>query len=93
MLQSNEYFDGKVKSIAFKNTGLSSTVGVMDVGEYTFDTSQKETMTVVSGKLIVKLLGSDEWQSYAAGDSFIVEANTAFDLKVEVQTAYLCAYE
>lgn len=93
MLQSNEYFDGKVKSIAFKNTGLDSTVGVMDVGEYTFDTSQKETMTVISGELIVKLPGSDEWQRFTANESFIVEADKAFDLKVELQTAYFCTYE
>ncbi len=37
MLQSNEYFDGKVKSIGFtsSSTGRAS-VGVMAEGEYTF---------------------------------------------------------
>lgn len=36
MLQSNEYFDGKVKSIGFtsSSTGRAS-VGVMAEGEYT----------------------------------------------------------
>jgi len=42
MLTVNEYFDGKVKSIAFSTTTLPATVGVMAVGEYTFSTSQKE---------------------------------------------------
>lgn len=93
MLSVNEYFDGKVISIGFKNSDLASTVGVMEAGEYTFATSQKETMTVVSGELVVKLPGSEEWKSYKDKDSFIVDANTSFDLKVAVQTAYLCTYE
>jgi len=93
MLNVNEYFDGKVKSIAFQSTTLPATVGVMKAGEYTFGTSQKEYMTVVSGELIVKLPGSDAFVSYKEGDCFIVEANQSFDLQVPVDTAYLCKYE
>ncbi|OUS25551.1 hypothetical protein A9Q99_21065 [Gammaproteobacteria bacterium 45_16_T64] len=92
MLTTNEYFDGKVKSIALKNNELPATVGVMDIGEYTFGTSEKETMTVVSGELIVKLPDTEEWKSFTDGDAFIVEANKSFDLKVNAQTAYLCVY-
>ncbi len=92
MLTSNEYFEGKVKSIALKNNELPATVGVMDVGEYTFGTSEKETMSVVSGELVVKLPEENDWKSYKDGDSFIVDANKSFDLKVPVQTAYFCIY-
>ena len=46
----NEYFDGKVKSIAFQTATLPATVGVMNIGEYEFSTSKKEVMTVVSGQ-------------------------------------------
>ena len=42
MLKVNEYFDGKVKSIALKSGALPETVGVMDQGEYEFGTSQKK---------------------------------------------------
>ena len=93
MLQVNEYFDGTVKSIAFQTATLPATIGVMAPGERTFSTSQKETMTVVSGALTVKLPGADDWQTFDAGSSFIVEANTSFDLQVAVDTAYLCTYE
>jgi len=93
MLNVNEYFDGKVKSIGFQSTTLPATIGVMKAGEYTFGTSQKEYMTVVSGELIVKLPGSDAFVSFKEGDSFIVEANQSFDLQVPVDTAYLCKYE
>lgn len=93
MLEVNEYFDGKVKSIAFDGGDLPATVGVMEAGEYTFGTSQKEYMTVVSGELIVKLPGSDDWHNFTTGDTFTVEANTSFDLRVPVATGYLCKYE
>jgi uncharacterized protein YaiE (UPF0345 family) len=93
MFDVNEYFDGKVKSIAFQGEGLPATVGVMAPGEYTFGTSQREYMTVVSGELIVKLPGSEEFKSFKEGTTFTVEANESFDLQVPVATAYLCKYE
>ena len=93
MFNVNEYFDGNVKSIGFQTETLPATVGVMAPGEYEFGTSQKETMTVVSGALTVKLPDSDEWQTFEQGTSFIVEANQSFQLQVKVDTAYLCTYE
>ena len=93
MLTVNEYFDGKVKSIGFKTATLPATVGAMEIGEYEFGTSQKETMTVVSGELIVKLPGRDEWQKFSQGGHFVVEANQSFQVKVNEESAYLCTYE
>lgn len=93
MLNVNEYFDGKVKSIGFQTATLPATVGVMAPGTYQFDTSKKETMTVVSGTLNVKLPGENTFKTFKAGDHFVVEANQFFDLQVEVDTAYLCTYE
>lgn len=93
MFKVNEYFDGKVTSIAFQTATLPATVGVMAPGEYEFGTSQKEVMTVVSGALTVKLPGSDEWQTFNAGQDFTVAANQKFQLQVAVDTAYLCTYE
>jgi len=93
MLETNEYFDGKVKSIGFKTATLPATVGVMEIGEYEFGTSQKETMTVISGALTVMLPSASNWKTFNAGDSFIVAANEKFQLKVDVATAYLCTYE
>ena len=93
MFKTNEYFDGKVKSIAFQTATLPATVGVMAPGEYTFGTSQREYMTVVSGTLAVKLPGEAAFKIFNEGDTFIVEANKSFDLQVEIDTAYLCKYE
>lgn len=93
MLKVNEYFEGKVKSIAVENTQGKSTVGVMDVGEFEFGTNTIEQMTVITGLLTVLLPNATEWKDYHAGETFVVPANTKFKLKVTQQTAYLCRYE
>ena len=92
MFDTNEYFDGKVKSIAFKTSTLPATVGVMAAGEYVFNTAEKETMTVVSGALVIKLSDDTPEVTYQAGDSFKVDANSSFNVTVNEDTAYLCVY-
>ncbi len=92
MFNVNHYFDGKVASIAFAGEQLPATIGVMAPGDYEFGTSQKETMQVISGALTVKLPGSDAWQTFSAGQTFEVEANQRFGVKVNADTAYLCLY-
>lgn len=93
MLKVNEYFDGKVKSIALQTETLPATVGVMEPGDYEFGTSQKEVMTIVSGKMDALLPGSDEWQSFTNGESFEIDANVKFKVRLAGQTAYFCTYE
>ena len=92
MFKVNEYFDGTVKSIAFGTAEGPATIGVMAPGEYEFGTAQREIMHVVSGALTVKLPGSDEWETFAAGTQFTVPADSKFGVRVEVETAYLCEY-
>lgn len=93
MFEVNEYFDGKVKSIAFDSVDGKATAGVMAAGEYTFGTSSIELMTVTSGQMLVKLPDSDDWKNFNAGETFRVEANQSFDVKMETDTAYLCIYK
>ena len=93
MLSVNSYFDDKVKSIAFQGQTKSTTVGVMDLGEFTFGTSQYEVMTVIDGELAVRLPDTQNFVTYTNGDQFEVAANSSFDVKVIRQTAYHCTYE
>jgi purine/pyrimidine-nucleoside phosphorylase len=88
----NEYFDGRVKSIAFATADGPATVGVMAPGEYEFGTSTPETMTVVSGALTVRLPGTDAWRDFGKGESFTVGPNLKFQLRVSEDSAYLCLY-
>ena len=92
MFKINRYFDDKVVSIAFQAGTLPATVGVMAPGEYEFDTSQHEAVTVISGMLTVQLPGQPDWHDYRAGATFEVPAGHKFGLKVAQDTAYLCTY-
>jgi uncharacterized protein YaiE (UPF0345 family) len=93
MIKTNEYFEGKVKSLGYSTTNGNSTIGVMEEGEYEFSTSSHETMTVIEGRLDVQNPDQDNWKSYKNGDSFEVEANSSFKVKAVGQTSYLCQYE
>lgn len=93
MFKVNQYFDGKVTSIAFAGEQLPATVGVMAPGDYEFGTSQHEVLTIISGALTVQLPGQPDWQTFRRGQSFEVAAEQKFQLKVTQDTAYLCTYQ
>ena len=76
MLQSNEYFEGKVKSIGF----TSSSTGRASVG------------VMVEGEMNVLLPGEIEWKVYTAGEVFNVPGNSEFNLQIVEPTSYLCRY-
>ncbi|MCB9425755.1 MAG: pyrimidine/purine nucleoside phosphorylase [Flavobacteriales bacterium] len=93
MIAINEYFDGNVKSLGYQTAIGKSTLGVMEPGAYEFGTSQHETMIVIEGEMTVKLPGSEDWGVYKAGQSYEIDANQKFQVKVDVQTSYLCQYK
>lgn len=92
MIEVNEYFDGDVKSLSLKTESQPATVGVMLPGKYVFNTADKEKVTVISGVLNIKLSEDTDEKSYAVGESFDVTENSAFNVRVEIETAYLCLY-
>ena len=93
MFKTNEYFDGKVKSIAFTTDEGSATIGVMAKGEYTFGTSSVEYMTVTSGLMSVLLPGDSEWKNFRDFETFKVEKGAEFQVKVLEDTSYRCLYK
>ncbi|MBE0646512.1 MAG: pyrimidine/purine nucleoside phosphorylase [Bacteroidales bacterium] len=93
MFKTNEYFDGKVKSMAFNTTECPATIGLMAPGAYEFGTSSVEYVTVVSGRMNVLLPGETEWKSYRPFDTFIVPKDSKFKLEIAEETAYLCLYK
>ena len=50
-------------------------------------------MDVTAGACSVKLDGSEETKSYAAGTSFSVPANSGFDIEVTEVMDYICHYK
>jgi len=92
MFKVNEYFEGKVTSMAFEEATGSATVGLMAKGDYEFGTQKKEIMHVVSGEMIIQLKGESNWSTYKTGENFKVAGDSSFKLQVPVDTAYRCQY-
>ena len=93
MFKTNEYFEGKVKSIAFKTIDGDATIGVMAAGEYEFGTTTVEFMTVISGIMHVMLPNETEWKTYKEYEIFRVEKNVKFKVKLDGDTSYKCIYK
>lgn len=92
MFKINEYFDGKVKSIAYETKDGNATIGVMAKGEYEFGTSCVEYMTVTDGKMEVKMPNETTWKLYKEFETFKVEKDVKFRVRVEEDTTYRCFY-
>jgi uncharacterized protein YaiE (UPF0345 family) len=92
MLKHNSYFDAQVQSVGFERNGRSQTVGVIDTGEFHFNTHAAERMTVVSGELWVRPSGTADWRAYPAATTFEVAAHSGFDVRAHAPAAYLCEF-
>ena len=93
MFNVNNYFDRKVVSLGFENKEGAVTIGVMAPGEYEFGTSTKEYMTVTTGKMTVQLPDETDWHTYNEFETFIVEKDKKFKVRVDDATSYRCVYE
>ena len=93
MYKVNEYYNGRVKSISLQSPEGPMTIGVMAEGEYEFNTSSQEYMTVTSGEMKVLLPDSKEWQIFKEFETFIVDKNSSFKVVVEKDTTYRCLYK
>jgi purine/pyrimidine-nucleoside phosphorylase len=89
----NEYFEGKVKSLVVHSAEGKKTVGVIQAGEYEFNTDTKEIMTVILGTMSVYLPEYEEWEDFGPGSSFSVPEHSTFKVNVTEDAAYLCEYQ
>ena len=91
--KANVYFDGKVTSrtVQFAD-GTSKTLGFMLPGEYKFSTASREVMELLNGEMEVLLPGQEDWQTFGAGQSFEVPADSSFELRLTGIADYCCSY-
>ena len=73
-------------------TGTEIAVGVIDTGEFHFNTDAPERMTVVSGALYVKVAGATAWEVYPAGTAFEVAGKSGFDVRAAAPAGYVCEF-
>jgi uncharacterized protein YaiE (UPF0345 family) len=90
---ANIYFDGGVTSrtIRFPD-GQLKTLGIIQPGEYSFDTDKKEIMDIQSGEVEVLLPDENEWRRYKAGETFEVRAGATFRIRALSLTDYCCSF-
>lgn len=93
--KANIYFGGKVVSHTLKfDDGSKKSLGLIYAGEYHFATDAPECMRIIAGSCEVKLDGSEDWQSYAAGNHFRVPGKSGFSIAVAGGIAeYVCSFE
>jgi uncharacterized protein YaiE (UPF0345 family) len=91
--KANVYFDGAVASrtVIFPD-GSKKTLGLMQAGEYTFNTGVAEIMEILAGELEYRVNDSGEWIKVSGGESFQVPANSAFTMKVATVADYCCSF-
>ncbi|WP_295392956.1 pyrimidine/purine nucleoside phosphorylase [uncultured Thiodictyon sp.] len=91
--EANIFFNGGVTSrtVLFAD-GTKKTLGIMQPGEYEFNTSSGELMEILAGDLDVQLPGTDAWQTFAGGQAFEVGAGERFGLRVRSVTDYCCSF-
>ena len=91
--KANVYFDGKVTSrtVIFPD-GSKKTLGIMLPGEYEFNTGKKELMEIMAGEMDVLLPGTSSWKTVRGGESFEVNENSKFQLKVKSLSDYCCSF-
>jgi uncharacterized protein YaiE (UPF0345 family) len=91
--KANIFFNGGVASrtVLFAD-GSKKTLGIMQPGNYEFNTSEKEIMEILAGDLDVLLPGAKGWKAVKGGESFEVPAGAKFSLKVKTLTDYCCSF-
>ena len=91
--KANIYFDGKcISRLVLFHDGSRATLGVLFPSKLNFDTKRRETMEIVAGVCRVRMSGSDKWDTYAAGERFVVSENSSFEIEVQEPTEYVCHY-
>jgi uncharacterized protein YaiE (UPF0345 family) len=91
LIKHNKYFEGKVQSLGFYGAQGYGTVGVMEPGEYVFNTEVHEKMIIITGTMDVKIPG-EEIIELKDGQHFEVEAKQSFKVIAKTDVVYVCYY-
>jgi uncharacterized protein YaiE (UPF0345 family) len=92
--KANIYFDGKCIShtVIFAD-GSRKTIGVIFPSQLTFNTGAAEIMEVNAGSCRIRLKGEDNWNTYKAGQTFNIPANSSFDIETLEMLDYVCHFD
>ena len=90
---ANIYFDGGVTSRTLKfSNGETKTLGIIQPGEYEFNTDKKEIMDILQGNVSILIKDEENWRDINAGESFEVPAQSSFKIKTDGIADYCCSF-
>ena len=92
MVDVNEYFEGKIKSLGFEKNNTKYTIGVVEPDSYELSTNYIENIEVILGVLEFKRSSREEWETVREGERISIPANKKFQLKAGQTSAYKCYY-
>jgi uncharacterized protein YaiE (UPF0345 family) len=92
--EANVYFEGRVISHTILTAdGAKKTLGVILPGDYHFDTVAAEHMDITAGSCEVVIAGTNQTETYNAGSSFNVPADSGFTITVTDRPChYVCSF-
>jgi uncharacterized protein YaiE (UPF0345 family) len=91
--KANVYFEGAVSSrTLIFGDGTKKTLGIMQPGEYTFNTGAAEIMEILAGDLQYRIGDLGEWVLVKGGESFQIPANSSFTMQVKTFSDYCCSF-
>ena len=92
--KANVFFEGKcISHSVFFPDGSRKTVGViMPDSRLTFNVGAPEQMEITAGECQVKIAGESAFQTYTAGKSFKVAANSSFEIHAKDEVNYVCSF-
>lgn len=92
-LKGNIYFDGRVTSRTFyRESGERFTLGIITPGSYTFSVGDQEVVKMLQGTAQICLPGESEFHEVAEEESFIVPANSEYQIRTYGIVEYMCDY-
>jgi len=90
---ANVYFGGKCVSHSITLAdGTRISAGVIFPMQETFGTAAPERMQLLQGRCRARLPGTNDWQTFGAGESFEVAGDSSFDIDVIEELHYICHY-
>lgn len=96
---ANMYYQGRTfsRTVWFED-GRKKMLGIVlpcgsDIPLYEFKTDSSERIEILAGECEVKLEGEEGFTYYRAGQAFVVEGHSSYEMKTEEIVQYICHFE
>lgn len=82
-MKHNIYANGKLQNIEFNDNGIDKSVGVVQPGNYSFNSDREETIQCLTGELKINN------QICLPGEKIVVRQGASFTLSATITSSYI----